>query len=537
MNTLQEANQGSLKLPSWKYVVVLLLLGVGFGVRVVTLEAQGLWRDEVDQLNFAMAPLSAVIANFTRAGWNGPLYPLLLRGWIALTGTSVFVLRYLSTLWGVLGLAIFYKLGARRLRHDARQNGPLWALTLATFSPYLIWYAQEVKMYTFVPLLVLLALYALDRACTQPRWYWWATVLISTSLGIYSHLLVALFIPVAVLWFVVRPQKAKRAWIGAVTVLILLVLPYLPLLDWIVPELRRVLILGDMNTGYPTYTLKEMGIVLLNAWSSGISGWYPTHTAVLFGILFGVGLIMLIPRRKYSMLLSLGAWLTLPLLTIWLISLRRPMFTDRYLIGCAPAFYLALGNGMASLGGLRLPGIRERRILSGVLLACMIILDIGNIHLQATVPVKPEFQKVAAYLKEHRGPDELLLFQIPYNHIVFDYYYEPSLAPWAEAPFTNWRQPDGSYLKGANYVAAEMQRLIQDKTDVWLIYSEVLLWDDRELVKCWLDTHGQRLDEVHFHLVSLYHYTLSPPGSYTPSSYIASRKVYLLENSASRPRQ
>jgi hypothetical protein len=497
--------------------VVLLLLGVGFGVRVIPLEAQGFWRDEVDQLNFAMAPLSAVIANFTRAGWNGPLYPLLLRGWIALTGTSVFALRYLSTLWGILGLAIFYKLGARRLRHDTRQNSPLWALTLATFSPYLIWYAQEVKMYTFVPLLVLLALYALDRACVQPRWYWWATVLISTSLGIYSHLLVALFIPVALLWFIVRPRKSRHAWVGAAIVLALLVLPYLPLLEWIVPELRRLLILKDMNTGYPTYTLKEMMIVLLNAWSSGISGWYHTHAAILFGILFGVGLVRLIARRRVPMLLSLSAWLALPLLAIWLISLRRPMFTDRYLIWCAPAFYLALGSGIAFLGDIHLPGIREQRILSVVLLASLLILDIGNIHQQATVPVKPEFHRAAAYLKEHRGPDELLLFQIPYNHIVFDYYYDPPLAPWAEAPFTNWRQPDGSYLKGADYVAAEMHRLIQDKTDVWLIYSEVSLWDDRELVKRWLDTHGQRLDDVHFgvhfHLVSLYHYTLHPPGS------------------------
>ncbi len=513
MNMSKEANRGKIKGPSWTYGTVLLLLVMGFGTRMVTLEAQGLWRDEVDQLNFAMAPLSVVIANFTRAGWNGPLYPLLLRGWVALTGSSVFTLRYLSTLWGILSLAIFYKLGARLLRQNMKQNAPLWALALATFSPYLIWYAQEVKMYTFVPLLVLLALYALDRACTRPRWYWWVTVLISISLGVYSHLLVALLIPVALLWFIVRPQKSKRAWMGAVIVLALLVLPYLPLLSWIVPELRRVLVLGDMNTGYPTYTLKEMLIILLNAWSSGISGWYHTLTAVLFGILFSVGLITLILQRKISLLLSLSAWLALPLLAIWLISLRRPMFTDRYLIWCAPAFYLALGNGIASLGGIRFPGIKKQRTLSIVLLACMIGLDIGNIHQQATVPVKPEFHKAAAYLRDNREPDELLLFQIPYNHIVFDYYYSPALAPWAEAPFTNWHRPDGSYLKGVDYVDAEMQRLIQDKTGVWLVYSEVSLWDDRELVKQWLDTHGQCLDKVHFHLVSLYHYTLSPPGS------------------------
>jgi hypothetical protein len=490
--------------PTWRYWGILLLIGLGFGLRVITLEAQGLWRDEVDQLNFALAPLTDVIGNFTRAGWNGPLYPLLLRGWIALTGTSVFALRYLSTLWGVLGLAMLFKLGTRRLG----RNTALGALALATFSPYFIWYAQEVKMYTFVPLLVLLALYALDRACTRPRWSWWATVLLSISLGIYSHLLVALLVPVASLWFIVRPRKAARAWIGAAIVLALLIVPYLPLLDWIMPELRRALVLGDLNTGYPTYTFKEMVVVLRNAWSSGILGWSHTRAAVLFSVIFGVGIIALILRRRVAMLLSIGAWLALPLGAIWLISLRRPMFTDRYLIWCAPAFYLTLGHGIAFLGRIRLPAIEKSQILPGVLLIAMLVLDIGNIRLQATVPVKPEFHRAAAYLEDHRQPEALLLFQIPYNHRVFDYYYNPPLAPWAEAPFTNWRQPDGTYLKGDTYVDAEMRRITQDKTNVWLIYSEVSLWDDRELVKQWLDTHGQRLDAAHFHLVDLYHYTL-----------------------------
>jgi hypothetical protein len=41
---------------------------------------------------------------------------------------------------------------------------------------------------------------------------------------------------------------------------------------------------------------------------------------------------------------------------------------------------------------------------------------------------------------------------------------------------------------------------------VWLIYSEAQLWDDRELVKGWLDEHYVQVDAAHMQGVSLYAY-------------------------------
>jgi hypothetical protein len=60
------------------------LLIAAFAIRALTLTNQSLWRDEVDALRFAQAPWREMLATFTRPGWNGPLYFVLLRGWVKL---------------------------------------------------------------------------------------------------------------------------------------------------------------------------------------------------------------------------------------------------------------------------------------------------------------------------------------------------------------------------------------------------------------------------------------------------------------------
>ncbi len=481
-----------------------LILGGAMWLRAVSLTAQGLWRDEVDQWRFALQPWGEMLANFTRTGWNGPLYSPLLRGWIALTGDSVYAMRYFSLLWSVLAVAILYVLAKRLRGADVAR----WSAGLLALSPSWVWYGQEIKMYAWMPMLVLLALYALERALTRPTWQWWSVVAGATTLAIYSHLLAALLIPVEVLWFFLHQDRDPRAWRGGVIVLASLTLPYLPLLRWQLPLLFQV-----RQTGFPPYTLWEMIGVLFNSWSTGMLTYVPRAVRwqmlyqAFFGITFFIGLIGLLVRRQWHTLSKLTLWLTVPVLTLWLISLRGPIFTDRYLIWLSPAFYILVAQGISLLG-------EHRRYLTALLLTAALLLDGSADYGQAVTPIKPQFDRVAAYLTDHRQPDEPLVFQIPYNHYVTDYYLAhqsppQSLDPWVAAPYTNWRLPDGSYRVGEGYVDEQMRTLLGAASRAWLIYSEVELWDDRELVKAWLDAHGTILTQEPFHGVTVYQYRLT----------------------------
>ncbi|MEA3309082.1 MAG: glycosyltransferase family 39 protein [Chloroflexota bacterium] len=463
-------------------------------MRAVSLDAQGLWRDEVDALNFATAPWAEMLARFTQPGWNGPLYFLLLRGWIVLTGRTAFAMRYFSLLWGILGVALTYPLGKRLAGHRAA----VWAVLLTGFSPYLIWYAQEVKMYTWVPALVLLALYALERACERPRWGWWLLVLMATSFAFYSHILAALLIPIEVLWFLLQPHRHRRAWLGGLLTLGLLTLPYLPLLRWQWP-----LVFQTRQTGYPAHSLCEMAATLAAGWSAGMGAqgqpflaWGYLGLAVL-----GLGWLFLNRRGKWRYGLLLTGWLTLPLLVIWAISLRAPIFTDRYLIWTAPAYYFLAGAGLAFLS--------QRQVRVMTLLALFLVSAARvNLQQQATKPLKPQFREAAAYLQQKRGSEELLLFQIPYNQITMAYYLPASMSPWAAAPYTNWRTPEGNYQITPEVAGERTRTALDGHQHVWLVYSESPLWDERELVKTWLDAHSTLLIVQKFYGVILYHYQL-----------------------------
>lgn len=504
-----------------------LFVLIAFAVRAVSLDAQSLWRDEVDALRFATVPWSKMLSTFTRPGWNGPLYFLLLRGWVTLAGTSEYAMRFFSLTFGVLCVPLVYTLGRRLFNWLV---GLLTALLVAT-SPYLTWYGQEVKMYTLVPALALLALYGLRRAIEGGGWHWWVVQVVATSLAFYSHILTALLIPVQVLLYFAWWSQARRQWVGALISLACLTLPYLPLVVW-----QASLVLQTRETGFYPYSLSEMVHILLNGWSTGLLGWGWPWGAVLMGALAVWGLVSptLPMRGGRTGRLALLAWLATPLLAVWLISLRQPLFTDRYLIWAAPAFYLLVALRLASFWRFGGWG----RCVVVFLVSIILVLNGSNLWQQATTSLKSDFRAAAAYIANYhtsngpaalQAPDEgeytytmylplvvtdrhafdaLIIFQIPYGRYTFDYYFPADEYPWAEGLYTNHRAPDGSYLMSEQEAAYRMREMTAGYNLVWLVATETRMWDERGLVQAWLEANGERVDEAHFMQVDVYQYAL-----------------------------
>jgi len=224
----------------------------------------------------------------------------------------------------------------------------------------------------------------------------------------------------------------------------------------------------------------------------------------LFAGLAVVGVGALFWQQHWRRALFLVAWVAVPLLTIWAVSLRGPIFTDRYLIWTSPAFYLAVGAGIAFLR-------RYSDKLAALCFLALLLFEGVNLYRQVALPIKPQFREVAAYLQSNRDPEDLLLFQIPYNHIVVAYYMDVPLDPYAEAAYTNWRTEDGGYLWGSEEVAAVMRSLLGGHKGVWLVYSESAMWDERALVKAWLDANASLEVSQPFMGVELFYYDLQGP--------------------------
>ncbi|MFQ5614521.1 MAG: glycosyltransferase family 39 protein [Anaerolineae bacterium] len=468
-------------------------------MRVPGLSFQSLWRDEVDAIRFSNESLPELLRGMARAGHNGPLYFLILRGWRALTGDTEFALRFFSAAWGVLMVPLVYVV-ARRLRLS-RGASSATSLLVAT-APYLIWYSQEAKMYTLLAGLVLLALAAYLTALRGGSAGWWVIFTVAASLSLYTHILATLALVVygllaPIYWLLERPDpKPIKGWSLSIACL---TLPYVPLAIWQFPLLRQALQNG-LDTGHRFYPLPDQVRLLLGLYNRGVvyPPFEPSATILslfllLAGLFLGTG-----SRRRSGVMWRrsvLLVWLGLPVLLAFFVSRRAPVFEDRYLIYIAPAYYMLIALGVL---GTR----RYSRPLALGCLGAFIAINLWGVWRQATLPIKADFRAAAAFIEERVLAEArpAVMLQIPYLQYTFDYYFQPEFK-LVEGIWTNdGRSPDA--------VAAEMQTRLDDVEHVWLVVSEEEMWDRRGLTRGWLEEHARLVEEAHFRRVDVYQYLM-----------------------------
>jgi len=492
----------------WALVAV---IGLAFALRVIGLDGQSLWRDEVDAIRFAQSSLPDLLRTFVTPGQNGPLYFLLLRPWLSLAGRSEFALRFLSLLFGVLAVPLTYRLARElfsSLPQAERDLASFISAILTATAPYLVWYGQEGKMYSLVVALALTSVYFYLTALKQGRWYHWLAYIAATTAAFYVHVIAALLIPVLVLIFALGSWNRRACWKPWLLGLAALTLPYLPLLAWQLPALLQV-----VDTGYRFFPLNEMLLSLLADYSLGVAPPMASWVVVLFVALSAAGMLLLaqVPRTglRRTTVWVLLCWLFVPLLAFFLITLRRPMFTTRYLIFVLPAYLLLLAAGVVAVS-------RHWRPLAAPSLAVLLALNGWGLWSQAHTPLKTDFRAATYHVIEHLAPEDLVLFQIPYGRHSFDYYVErwsdlhrgslPSpLAGgsyrWAEGLYTNaGMTPDEA--------ARQMADLTAGSPVLWLVATETSMWDTRGLVQGWLDQRATLADQVDFTRVMVYRYTM-----------------------------
>ncbi len=488
------------------------VLFAGFILRIANITGESLWRDEVDTIRFSFVGLDQLVGNLTRAQFNGPLYHLLMRGWLALAGVDDLPLRYFSVLCGTAQLALLHALARRMF---GRGVG-LAALALAAFSPVLVWYGGEGKMYTLQPMLITLALYALRRAMSlapgssrRASFVWWTAFVAAASAGFYIHLLTPLVLAVALAFALAWPREARAHWRGLLVAFGLCVLPYLPLAVWQAP-----LALAGGDLGHAFYPLDVMALSLAYNWSIGLSGrlvfdldpelgWLAIASFAALAAL-GAAAGWQSPRRSATA--ATLAWLLAPALLIYLVSTRIPIFQPRYVLWSAPAFYLLCALGARWLW-------RRAPPLAAGIGAWLALLSALGIASQIALPIRPDLRGAARFLGSQLGPRDRLVFQIPYTRYAFEYYL-PRFAP--QYPVDGQPQPDDGLATLAGLrdrigdgpytnpdlpdpeVEAAIQQAIGPGERIWYVEVEPRLWDERGAARAWFDARLPQFDRRDF---------------------------------------
>ena len=386
---------------------------------------------------------------------------------------------------------------------DAMYLVPGLAAAFLAVNPYQLWYSQEGKMYTVVTALVLLATWFFWRGVTGGGWRPWLGYLLTVTVALYTHLLLILLYPLHLLWFVIAWPLSRRHWLGYGLAMAGLILPYVPMVWW----QWDLLTAQQQMTGFSFTPLPEMLRVLLFNHSRGFMPapalvWLaPIFFLGAAGVVLGPGEIdsrrlradgrlgaALSPWRRYGLLIT---WLLAPVLLIYALSLRQPIFTDRYVIWIAPAAMIFMALGVQAVW--RHAGAAPRYLAAGLAVYVLVFWAYGGWQ-QKTLPMKYDLRSGVGYVSERRTPDSLLILQIPHLEYAMRYYSsdfgprpftgsEARLGRWAQGLWTNngWEDDPARALADQ-----QMRAMTAGAPDVWVLRSEVEMWDQRHLMEQWL---------------------------------------------------
>ncbi|MEM7535339.1 MAG: hypothetical protein AAF639_24390 [Chloroflexota bacterium] len=540
----------SMKYHRW---ILLLLVLIAYAWRIQNLGEQSLWRDEVDAVYFAVRDLPDTVAMFVQAAQNGALYFLSLRPWFRLVGTSEFALRYPSLLFSVLSIPLLWKVTSLLVDNhtSSKQTGtrqilpytPFIATLFLLTNPYQVWYSQEGKMYSLITFLALLAHWCWLRGIGLHKGYIsirnqgqplafqgftaWIGYLCTVSIAIYSHLLMILLIPFHFCWFLIAWPRSKFHWRGYGFALAGLTLPYLPMLWW----QWEMLTTSERRTGFGFTPLPEVLESLLLHHARGFLADYDLMwmSPIFFLGLAGLGLGYLeissepqgnLPDNRladWRRFLLIVSWLLLPIAFIHGLSLRQPIFTERYIIWIGPAALILMAFGIQLVW--RNTGFLAKPLTIGLLIYVLSFWTYASWQ-QKTLPMKYDLRSAVTYIHEQRemSPSSLLILQIPHMEFAYRYYSsdlgsypldgsDERLGHWRQGLWTNNSLDDE---RAKIQVNQEMLALTHEADEIWVMRSEVEMWDSRHLMDAWLDEHWQLVEKIGFHGAEVRHYVAKP---------------------------
>ena len=488
-------------LSRWMPLAILVL---ALTLRLYRLGAQSLWYDEGTSVALAGRSL-ATITRHAAADIHPPFYYYLLHFWVIPFGTSEAAVRALSALAGMALVALTFLLGRRLFGTTAG----LVAALLSALSPFQVYYSQETRMYVLVAMLGALSVYLflgivdketsrqVDKAATPCFLIPLFPYLLVTVLTLYTHYF-AFTIPLVEnlafgLWLVAARSRRwlhlAARWVALQLVIAILYLPWLAF-TW--EQLQRWPAISQ------PFSLAFLAREVLRVFSLGLSV-EPKTTPVILGFALILGLGCVPWRRRGGMGLAVAlVYLVVPILAMYGLSLRRPLYDPKFLLLATPAYYLLLARG--ALLPIRLLARRNfssplslvpsplsliSLLTSASLIAFMVIASARSLHRTYFDPqyARDDYRGLARYVEATARPGDAVILNAPSQIEIFSYYYKGDLALY---PLPQRRPPEREEtLQELEEIAARHGRLY------------AVLWatdesDPGRLVEGWLDEHAYK---------------------------------------------
>jgi uncharacterized membrane protein len=501
--------------------LLLFILLLAFALRVYRLDAQSIWYDEGLSIQLAQLPPDQTIA-LSATTDHPPLHALLLGAWIRIAGDSDFIVRLLSTFFGVLVVALIYKLGKIL---DERVG--LIAAFLMSIAPMAVYYSQETRGYMLLTALILLAAIAFVQISLghTNRWTW---LIYGASIvaALYTHYFAAFaWIAFNVAWLINfakvglqnddasrKPSQGFWKWIIAQLIIVACFLPWLPnaiaqaasnatyfpgrvTWDTVVGDTWRAFAVGEWGNGSIAGWLWLMLVTLGFIYNRRV---YSKSKEVADNLAKGS-----ISSSNTSIQPSQGIfiallWLVVPLLLMSALAWLKPKFAPRYLLPSLPALVVLVSIGIRNADSALAPFRVSRLKLPtkvGVSLLCVLALtffdaqSLSRLYNDPSI-ARPDVRSVAAYIQSHEQPSDAIVLIGGHQAPAFDHYYRgsndviplpPDLLPSPQNPI------DARSIK-------QLAEIASTHSHIWLVLWQSEISDPMNVVQDALNDQSPRLE-------------------------------------------
>ena len=394
----------------WVRLAVLFVVLAAFAVQVTTLTRQSMWLDEVMALYFTRGSLTETLQRIVQPDDNGPLFYLLLFVWRRVAGVSDFAVRYMSVLFAVLTVPLLFR-WVRRLLTDRSAFAAVW---LFVCSPFVLWYAQEAKMYALHMMVSVASSLVLLEAFRKGSWWRWGLYVVLVSTVLYSHLFGAFLVASQGLMALLLGWRRPRRLLAYIASMLLLGVAHLPLLSFAWRMVRHYRPRDIWRGFVPLHTIirDAIGQYFFRVPAPGVS-W--TVLLLPTGLILAGALLLYLRRRTDGGVLVLHAMV--PVLIFYPVSFSVPVYTAKYLAAVVPALFALAAWGAEALARLWRP--------LGLLVLVLGMLMLNAVARDMTDPAmqRGDWRYVADYVETHEGGDDIVVISAYYVRQAFERYY------------------------------------------------------------------------------------------------------------------
>lgn len=418
----------------WERIAPALILLLGFLVRILRIEANGLRTDEVYSLWMASRTLPDLLGTVLIQGRDAtpPAYNVMLH-FVRLLSRDVWAARMITVLAGTGVVWATYEL-ARRL-FDFRIAAT--SAMLMAMSPFSVEYSQVARAYALSGLLAFLSIYFFISNWHMSAGRWARRMYFITTLAaIGTHYVTAVVVIaqnlyVAILFLLHRVARPElRRWVLVQALLALLCLP----LAWIALPKLPMSAAGTGQTWLAAPSIQGIARTLI-LWGTGDPSYGPSRftlerlasLVVLLSLLVPGGLtawrrwnIGLFHREEVRRIVSVAFSFFVPLLLLLGISLFRRVFNDKYFLFLIPLFLILLAWSAFRM--------RPSALGSGLFMA-LIGLTSLSLVIYHTAPAGEQWREAVAYIEEDRQATDPVAAVPGYYMRPLAYYLTDALPP------------------------------------------------------------------------------------------------------------